>query len=257
VRTVLRLAIIVIITIVSGTTILASAQEAARAENSGLTGLVVDTVGLPVPFAQVAVLGNRAITAADDSGRFQLRNLPSGKLVIQVRRVGFEPVYFDLELPPAMIVAVRVKMVPAASTLNTVEIDDIREPLRRVGFYQRMAAGNGHFVSPEMIESMRPVRATDAFRSIPNLVIDRRGNKNRIMTSNLRCEYAIVIDKISVGEAGSRVRTTSPDDLLTASDLYAIEVYPRNRGLPLQFLGMSAGDGCGTIVIWTKAMIAR
>jgi hypothetical protein len=34
-------------------------------------------------------------------------------------------------------------------------------------------------------------------------------------------------------------------------------VYPRNRGLPAQFLGMTSEDGCGTIVIWTKGMIPR
>lgn len=77
------------------------------------------------------------------------------------------------------------------------------------------------------------------------------------MTSNYRCEYALLIDGIQAGEPGSRVRTTSPDDLVSASDLYAIEVYPRNRGIPARYLGMGHEDGCGTILIWTKSMIAR
>jgi hypothetical protein len=45
--------------------------------------------------------------------------------------------------------------------------------------------------------------------------------------------------------------------MVSGTDLYAIEVYPRNRGLPAQFLGMTQEDGCGTIVIWTKQLLPR
>jgi hypothetical protein len=139
-----------------------------------------------------------------------------------------------------------------------VEIsDDVRTPLQREGFYERMAAGHGLFVTPEMLAAMRPARASDALLSIPNVVVNRRGSRTRITTANQQCEYALVVDRIRVGQPGSRVRTTTPDDAVSATDLYAIEVYPRNRGLPAQFLGMTAEDGCGTIVIWTKGMIPR
>jgi hypothetical protein len=149
-------------------------------------------------------------------------------------------------------------MRQTARVIPTVEVNDIREPLRRVGFYERMAAGNGHFISPEYLDKIRPSRASDVLNNIPDLVVDRRGNRSRIMTSNYKCEYGLVVDGVTVGEPGSRVRTTSPDDVVSASDLYAVEVYPRNRGIPAKFLGMSSrDDGCGTVVIWTKGMIAR
>ena len=233
-----------------------TAQEAASA-GSGLTGLIVDTASAPIAYAAVSVVRGTAGVRSDESGRFRLMGLPSGKSLIAVRRLGFDPVFFDVVIPDTSIVDVRVKMLNVAKDLSTVNISDVREPLRRVGFYERMAAGHGHFVSPAMIENRRFTRATDALGSIPNLVVDRRGSKTRVMTSNLKCEYGLVVDGMGVGEAGSRVRTTSPDDLVSASDLYAIEVYPRNRGIPPEFLGMSHEDGCGTIVIWTKGMIAR
>lgn len=67
----------------------------------------------------------------------------------------------------------------------------------------------------------------------------------------------LVVDKVRVGSPGSRVRTTSPDDVVSDTDIYAIEVYPRNRGLPAHFLGLAEEDACGTIVVWTKGLLLR
>jgi hypothetical protein len=224
-----------------------------------LTGSVIDTLGLPVPFAQVFVFGREQGTIADDDGRFRLDPLPLEKTRFAVRRIGYEPVYFDIEVPVAATVEVQVRMRQNVRILPTVDVkDNVRDPLRKEGFYERMAAGHGLFVTPEMIAAIRPVRATDALMHLPNVVVHRRGSRTRITaSSNVHCEYALVVDKIRIGQPGSRVRTTTPDDALSGMDLYAIEVYPRNRGLPAQFLGMTQEDGCGTIVIWTKGMLPR
>lgn len=233
-------------------------QPVPAATTSALTGVIVDTLGLPVPYAEVFVVDGELGTFADDNGHFLLEGLNASKLRIGVRRVGFNPVYFDLDLPVAATVDVRVRMLQTIRILNTVEItEDIRAPLRKEGFYDRLAAGNGHFVTPEMIAAMRPVRASDAFNVIPNVVIQRRGSQTRIVGASQRCEYALIVDKIRVGMPGSRVRTTSPDDAVSGTDIYAIEVYPRNRGIPAQFLGMTDEDACGTIVVWTKGLLLR
>lgn len=225
---------------------------------SALTGLVVDTTGLPVPYAQIYVVDTENGTFADDNGHFRLEGLDASKMRIGVRRVGFKPVYFDLDLPVAATVDVRIRMFQTVRILSTVEVtEDIRAPLRKEGFYDRLAAGHGHFVTPEMIAAIRPVRASDAFNVIPNVVVLRRGSQTRLVGANQRCEYALVVDKVRVGSPGSRVRTTSPDDAVSGTDIYAIEVYPRNRGLPAHFLGMSEEDGCGTIVVWTKGLLLR
>lgn len=224
---------------------------------SSLTGLVVDTLGAPVRYAHVLVVNGTAANTADSTGRFRLTGLSAGRHIFEVRRIGYDPVHFVVNFTDSVTIDVRVRMREVARELVAINVDDTRDPLKAVGFYKRMAEGYGHFLSPQMISEMRPIRATDAFAAIPNLVIDRRGNKSRVMTSNYRCEYGIVIDRIIVGQAGSRVHTTSPDDLVSASDLYAVEVYPRNRGLPARFLGMNHQDGCGTIVIWTKGMLPR
>lgn len=225
--------------------------------HSGLSGVVLDSLDTPIQYAVVTIGDANVGTTADEDGKFRITGIDPGRRLFRVRRVGFEPVYFEVTLPDKATVEVKIMMHATPRVLAAVEVNDVKDPLKRVGFYERMLAGSGHFISPEYLERIRPQRASDALTNIPDLVVDRRGSRSRIMTSNYRCEYALVIDGVSAGEPGSRVRTTSPDDLVSASDLYAIEVYPRNRGLPAKFLGMSREDGCGTVVIWTKSMIAR
>lgn len=252
----LRHVLLALITL--GVSPLLPAQE-QRVASFALTGTVIDTLGTPVPFAQVSVFNRDQGTYADDDGRFRLDPLPLERTRFSVRRIGFDPVYFDIDVPVAATVEVRVRMRQNARILPTVAIStDVSDPLRKEGFYSRMAAGHGLFVTPEMIAAIRPVRATDALRSLPNVVVQGRGSRTRITASGqLFCEYALVVDKIRIGQPGSRVRTTTPDDAVSGTDLYAIEVYPRNRGLPAHFLGMTQEDGCGTIVIWTKGMLPR
>jgi hypothetical protein len=223
-----------------------------------LSGTVVDTLGVGVPFAQVAVFDREQGTTADNDGHFRLERLPLARTRFAVRRIGYAPVYFDVEAPIAATLEVEVRMRQNVPILTTVQVsDNVRTPLQKEGFYDRMAAGQGLFVTPEMLAATRPARATDALLSVPNVVVHRRGSRTRITTASQLCEYALVVDKIRIGQPGSRLRTTTPDDAVSGMDLYAIEVYPRNRGLPAQFLGMTSEDGCGTIVIWTKQMIPR
>jgi hypothetical protein len=236
----------------------ASNGQSPSVAGFSLVGIVIDTLGVGVPFAHVMVYNSEQATVADNDGRFRLEQLPVARTRVAVRRIGYAPVYFDVDVPVASTVEVEVRMRQNVPVLTTVEIsDEVTTPLQKVGFYERLAAGHGLFVTPEMLAAMRPVRASDALNSIPNVVVDRRGSRTRITSSRQQCEYALVVDKIRVGQPGSRVRTTTPDDAVSAGDLYAIEVYPRNRGLPAQFLGLTSEDGCGTIVIWTKGMIAR
>lgn len=229
----------------------------SRADSPVLAGVVLDTFGEPVAFAEVAIAGATARTNTDEAGRFRLVTSSARPLKFVVRRVGYNPVYFDLAIPSGLTVEVQIRMTSSATTLPGVEIAAISEPLRKVGFYDRMKSGSGYFILPETIAAMRPLRATDAFLSIPLVVVDRRAGRTRLVGPDYRCEYALVVDRVMVGEPGSRVRTSSPDDAVSGTDLYAIEVYPANRGVPAQFLGLSHEDGCGTVVIWTKGILLR
>ena len=89
--------------------------------NSALSGVVVDTVGHPVQYAQVVVVNGTAGTTADEDGRFHVAGLSAGRNVFEVRRIGFEPVYFEVALRDSVDVQVRVSMRANVRALTTVE----------------------------------------------------------------------------------------------------------------------------------------
>src|SRR6185503_5627204 len=119
-----------------------------------LTGTVIDTLGAGVPFAQVTVFDSEQATIADDDGHFRLERLPLARTRFAVRRIGYAPVYFDVDAPVAATLEVEVRMRQNVPILTTVQVsDNVRSPLQKEGFYDRMAAGQGLFVTPEMLEA--------------------------------------------------------------------------------------------------------
>ncbi len=190
------------------------AQQQGSASTFSLSGTVIDTLGLAVPFAQVFVFDNADLgTTADDDGRFRLDRLPLAKTRFAVRRIGYDPVYFDVDAPVAAVVEVEIRMRQNVRMLTTVEVkDEVRSPLSREGFYERMAAGHGLFVTPEMIAAIRPVRATDALTSIPNVVVHRRGSRTRITGASQQFRHRHLCDR-SLSPQSRAPRKIPRDDL--------------------------------------------
>src|SRR5204862_7293456 len=100
------------------------------AASLSLASIVIDTIGAPVPFAPVFVFDNsHRGTNADNDGRFRLDGLPIAKSRFAVRRIGYEPVYFDIEVPVAAVVEIQIRMRQNVSILTTVEVsDNVRTP---------------------------------------------------------------------------------------------------------------------------------
>ena len=121
---------------------------------------------------------------AADGWQFPARNL-AWRNAFRGATDASSPSYFDFEVPVAATVNVQIRMKQNVRILPTVDIgnEDPRGPLRKEGFYDRLAAGNGLFVTPEMVAAIRPVKASDALASIPNVVVHRRGNRTRITSS--------------------------------------------------------------------------
>ena len=115
---------------------------------SGLSGVVVDTTESPVQYAVVTIGDDNVGTTADEDGKFRLSGLNFGRTLFRVRRVGYDPVTFQVTLPDSATVEVRITMRLTPRVIAPVVVNDVREPLKRVGFYERMAAGSGHFITP-------------------------------------------------------------------------------------------------------------
>jgi hypothetical protein len=64
-----------------------------------LSGSVTDNVSVPIPGAEVAIVGGTESTLTDGAGRYELRGLPGGIIPVRVSKEGYAPWTTNIELP--------------------------------------------------------------------------------------------------------------------------------------------------------------
>ncbi|MBD1365240.1 carboxypeptidase-like regulatory domain-containing protein [Mucilaginibacter sp. ZT4R22] len=90
-----------------------------RGQNS-ISGTVRDDKGETLPGVTVFLSGTKAITAADNNGKFSLKNVAPGSYTLTARFVGFQT--FTLAITIAKDVTVNIKLQPSVSSLSEVKI---------------------------------------------------------------------------------------------------------------------------------------
>jgi outer membrane cobalamin receptor len=133
--------------------------------------------------------------------------------------------------------------------------------LQKTGYYDRFQAGFGSFITPEEIEKRNPREVADLFRGVPGIQVRREGitgTRIFLFRPNFRgretCNPRVYVDGMQrlndpfteEGAPGIRL-----EDLVSISDIAAVEVHTRATSIPLLYGGTQ--EGCGAILIWTKA----
>jgi hypothetical protein len=221
----------------------ASAQSTA-----GLVGNVRDSLGGPVPLAQLSVSGVRSLS--DSAGRFAMAGLPSGGATLQVRRLGFAPLDHQLELAGGRTDSVQLvlAMLPRELVEITSRASD-RARARLTDFYRHRENGSGYYFDRREIEQRRVQRISDLLRRLPGVRVatDRTGRYVVRMTravSGRDCPPDFWID-------GIRAPFLNVDDVPVV-DVEALELYKGPSGIPPEYLGRLGSPGCGAVVIWTR-----
>jgi hypothetical protein len=231
-----------------------------------LRGTIVDAAsGEPVSLAYVGLLaeGREMVVAAlvEGGGDFELRAPAAGSYFLYVARTGYETLMDGVfELGADGVFDVRIGLKPSPLPLEALTVEASRDvsPLEAVGFYERAMIGNGDFITREDIEQRVVERITDAFRNIPNLVVDAsrpligtpdvmRNPALVITRGTRRCNPTLYVDGALVvtGVTGA----VRPDDFAGPRDVEAAEVYVRASEVPVQF---AAVDDCGVVLLWTR-----
>jgi hypothetical protein len=221
----------------------ASAQSTA-----GLVGSVRDSLGGPVSLAQLSLSGVR--TLSDSAGRFTMAGLPSGGATLLVRRLGFTPLDFKLELAAGRTDSVQLvlTMLPRELAEITSEASD-RARARLTDFYRHRENGSGYYYDRKEIEQRRVQRISDLLRRLPGVRVgtDRTGRYVVRMSRSVGgrdCPPDFWID-------GIRAPSLNVDDLPLV-DVEALEIYKGPSGIPPEYLGRLGSPGCGAVVIWTR-----
>lgn len=224
----------------------------ARAQGIGtLRGVVVDSASrAPVPAAEVSALVPHLVTRTDDQGRFTLVGIPSGRIELSIRRLGYEPQHETLVATGGPRDSILVVLVARAEELSAVSAAARRQREGVAGFYARRAHGIGAFVTREDLEARHARVPTDAL-NMPGIALThtRYGTSVRFTTrSTLRrdCPPMLWLD-------GQRAPGMELDEI-PVNDIEAIELYQGPSVTPAQFwLGNTNNTACGTIVVWSRS----
>lgn len=232
-------------------------------------GILLDAAsdGL-VPDGTVVISANRGrwqrAVRADSTGSFEIADVSPGPYRIRASRVGYRDAVGDLVLTADSVVDVEIRMSVEAVVLDPVTVRsrstrDVSPVLR--GFYARMEAGAGRFITREEIEARHPVRITDMLRNMPNLRASppRMGASGQGFTqpsNGDRCTVVFFVDGMQVnqpnmpGVRGTMRNDVAIDDYVQPEEVEGIEVYRGESDTPAEFT--TRWVQCGTIVIWTR-----
>lgn len=233
--------------------LLAERERERRARVARVEGVVVDTLGYPVPQAEVSILGTDFHATADSLGHFVLDGLPPGPQIARARKIGYKVQYFVLRLragqswdgriaiarEPRMLgeIVVVGKYGKPARYANTTKYDD---------FYRRRAAKAGRFLTRDQIDAMAAGRISELLRNIPGVHVAFGTPGVSEEVSFLTCPA----ENVAVWIDGQRISGSVGDvlPLIAPSDVEAVEVYQRQSAIPAEF----RDDACGAVVLWTR-----
>lgn len=278
-----------LVSLLAGTT--ASATTSAVAQHpigrSAVQGVVTSASGVLAGVQVVRQGLVRDSVVSDSAGRFLVSGLARGRQVFLVRRVGYEPVLFEIEFAGDTTLTVDVTLESVAPVLDTITVhgDSALGPYARkligVGFQERRreaqrTATDATFLTPEDIARRKPNRLSHLLEGQRSIHIQylnalsaiARGRDNRCLMS-LWVDGQMVwpspgartasggLSGVSAGLSGGAAPSSNSGhasdpgiEMILISEIAAVEIYPSPSGTPHQFQSLSGS--CGAIVVWTK-----
>lgn len=235
----------------------------------GVQGVLIDPEsGSPIRSAEVTIRQSpgRVVVMGETNARgfFRLQTPTPGSYLFSARALGYSEVSDEaVEVSMGKLSVLEIQMAPDALKLEPLVVT--AQPrafhLEMQGFYERQTMGlhTGIFISPEVLEERQPLRITDLFYEILGTrVLDTQvGGRGIYFRGGERfndlCWPMVFLDRHLIRTGGLLSAGADPvvlDDIVSAFDVAAIEVYRTPAEIPPEFNGPNAG--CGVVVIWTR-----
>ena len=194
-----------------------------------------------------------ALIASDSAGRFLLRAPVPGSYRVVASRLGYgnaESHVISLALDQSVETLLQIKSEPVR--LAPVTLTASRVPyLDSRGFYERMEAGGGDFLTSEVIQRRNSSSLLEVLRSMKGVKVQRMGSRQEVYLTNANCMPQITVDGVTLRWGGRAMTTVQHlDDLVNVAHIDAVEVYRSSSRVPSGFVGPNAA--CGVILIWTR-----
>lgn len=232
--------------------LLALGAGSVRAQHGALHGVIVDSLGAPIPGVEVSIFGLGLVTRTDSLGRLVFAELPQGSLDLTIRHLGYHAQADRVTITGAPYDSVRFRLAEQLVSLSEVDVSAAERHPFFQGFDQRRARGIGTFVTREQIDAQHTSTPSDLFRTIPQVRLVHAGMgmgirfpSNQVIRGrgSSFCAPLIWLD-------GQKVPGMEIDDL-RATDIEAIELYRGVATTPAQF-ATGGVIQCGAVVVWTR-----
>ena len=246
--------------------VLHSSVGGALAQGQGsIAGRVLaDSTRVPIAAAEVMIAGATLRAMSDSAGRFVLRDVPSGSLVLVTRALGFRPDTSRVELFDDESVSREVFLKRSITTLGEVRVRDsatVFMPAKLREFTERRRASvGGHFLDSTVIAKWESRKTGDLLSTVSGVDVQRARSAAFLIgsrappsisagTSSSRprlCFMDIYVDGAPVALANTAFDVNS----LGLNHIAAIEVYSGPANTPARYNRTSMG--CGVVLIWTR-----
>lgn len=228
--------------------------------------VVDDETGDPISAAEIDVIDadeNVVLRAAtDEEGMFELVVPDEALYRLSVSRFGYATsISTVFSVPEGQIGFADLSLGIAPILLDPIVavVDGTFRPLARDGFYMREQVGVGYFLTPEEVDR-RPglITLDDLFRRTPGVSVGFDGTRTSFDLFTSRggpCRLSVAIDRVLVQVGGRRTQGTFWSNMVSVTEIAALEVYTTSAGVP-EWLKRNQAE-CGAVVIWTNGHIGR
>ena len=234
---------------------LAAGPLAAQQRAGIFRGQVTDSLGVPVPLAEIAILGTGLRVVADSEGLFRVSDVPVGLHPVIVRSIGWKPLFLFLRMGENEERIARIGLEPAPQQLPEliVEGGKFAKPPeyafthRYDGFFHRRQVRAGSFLTRADPLFASAMYTGDLLRGIPGVRVSFGAGGTGVLFTSCRGFGA----KVTVWIDGARIMADANTAIgyVRPGDIEMIEVYRRVGQIPAEF---QDGDSCAAIVIWTR-----
>ncbi len=205
-----------------------------------VVGRVLDQEsGRPIEGVTVALAPTAQQAETDAHGRFEITDVSTGALLLQVRRVGYRPRVDTIAAFPGVTVDVELTLATAALPLDPITIVARSPFLVARGFYRR-AGGSGWQANRTAIEAVDPRELERMFDPVAGVRVERDRFGGTVLTSRRgrRCVFGVFIDGMRA--PGFDINSLPPDAV------EALEVY-QGLNIPPEY-----SHSCGAVLIWMQ-----
>ncbi|MEA2106243.1 MAG: TonB-dependent receptor [Bacteroidota bacterium] len=136
----------------------------AQRTDANIVGHVVDTDGEHIPFATIILKNTTIGTATDETGHFQLINMPTGKYTVKASFIGYKDVEKDVELTEGNTIELKFILQADVLGLEQVVVTADRNDKRR-----KDASVIVNTITPKIFNVAQTITLSDGLNFCPGL----------------------------------------------------------------------------------------